>query len=150
MQWIYSLVLLADDSRWQNLGQRFRGSRAQLDEWDISVGIAVVGGLLVGIFLLSRYASSSEKGRRFHSQRKLFRSLCAAHGLERSDGRLLKRLARLHRISHPARLFLEPERFQRLESGRELSAENDAIEALRRRLFTGALDQPKAQFREGV
>jgi hypothetical protein len=60
---------------------------------------------------IGRYIRRFEYLKSYDSPPELFRELCRAHGLSWSTRRLLKRLAAEWQMSSPARLFVEPDRF---------------------------------------
>lgn len=117
----------------RSMGENFRGENAQLDIADVWIGLAIVAVLAVALLLLSKYVARRERARRFYSPQGLFNQLCQAHGLDRSGCKALWRLARQEELEHPARLFLEPERFDRPSS--VVDADREAYRQLRSRLF---------------
>ena len=73
----------------------------------ITVLVAAIGV----VWLVSRHISMKESGK-YHNHRGLFRELCRAHQLCWSDQRLLLAVARQQGVAVPARMFLEPDRFE--------------------------------------
>ncbi len=67
----------------------------------------------------------------------LFISLSRAHALSWSDRWLLWQLARSHRLRAPARLFLEPERFDASRLPPAMRRHAARLEGLQERLFAG-------------
>ena len=67
--------------------------------------------------------------------RALFHELTAAHGLDFASRQLLKRLARATGVKQPARLFLEPQRFEPRNLPKDLQEKWPVIESLHSRLF---------------
>jgi len=130
-----SAFLLASGP-FQAMGRQFRSKRGGLDEGELlAIGLTV---LMVGIggWLLSRWLARQEAGkRRSHSRRQLFRTLCAAHELSGHDRRLLRQLARAHRLRDPARVFLEPQRYDPKVLSPALEAKQHELNQLRGRLF---------------
>jgi hypothetical protein len=100
-----------------NLGGGFRGNRATPDWITFVLVVAVVVAAIGVVWLVSRHLSLKEAGK-YHNHRGLFRELCRAHRLCWSDQRLLLVVARQQGVAVPARLFLEPDRFdpERLEN----------------------------------
>ena len=94
-----------------NLGGGFRGERETPDWVTFLLVIAVLLAALGGVWLVSRRISMKESGR-YHNHRGLFRELCRAHQLGWSDRRLLLVAARQQGIAVPARMFLDPDRFE--------------------------------------
>jgi hypothetical protein len=131
--------LLAAPGSWRQMSSGFQGRKAQVDVADlIWLGVAVVV-LLVFLWWLTRLAARRDKTRMFTDDKSLFRALCRAHGLDRSSCRLLKRLAQWQRLSHPARLFLEPDRFHTTNIGPELRRQQASLEAVRDKIFGATL-----------
>lgn len=127
--------LLAQGPRFSDLGRNFRDGGAGLSTGNLIFAVTVVVGVTTSVWLLSRWLRIREE-RGFNNPRALFRELCQAHGLERTDRRLLKSLARAHRLDHPSRLFLEPDRFDvSARPGAETLAERARLESLRDRIF---------------
>ena len=108
-----SWLLLADRDKFRHMGEGFRGEHAQVGTGEILIALACLCGLIAGLWALSRYVARREHSRRTNSPRGLFHELCQAHGLDRSGRSALWRLSRKQELEHPARLFLEPERFDR-------------------------------------
>ena len=129
------LLQLAQQAPWRSMGSGLRGDRARFDAGDIAVGLLILAGVVVAIVVLSRLLSSQDRQRVFHSPRALFRSLCKAHGLDRSSRHLLWQVARWQRLTHPARLFLEPNRFEAVNLSPALQQKQAALTALRARIF---------------
>lgn len=129
------LLPLADATRWRSMGSGFRGSRARFDPADIIAGILLVAAAAGGVYLLSRLVSRQEAHRRHYSPRALFRSLCRAHELDRHARRLLASLVRSQRLRHPARVFVEPHRFEPDALSPQLRQRAAELRALRDRLF---------------
>ena len=102
--------LLADQSRFQHLGDRFRSTGAASESsqiWTLvwlALAIAVVAAVLT---FLVRFAEK----RRYRSALRLYLELCRAHNLKWTNRWLLWRLACYRRLAQPARLFIEPEQF---------------------------------------
>jgi hypothetical protein len=128
----------------RSMGENFRGENAQLDIVDVTIGLAIVTGLAMALLVLSKYVARRERARRTFSPRDLFKQLCQAHQLERSECKALWRLAQQDQLEHPARLFLEPERFDR--PGTAVDADRETYRRLRSKLFDATLShEHKAQ-----
>lgn len=108
-----------------------------------------LGGMLIGSMLLvaaigltwylvRRYLERSQPG--FADPQELFSELCQAHHLSWQETSLLTRLADQHRLADPARLFLEPERFEPLGLGADLRDQAGQLAVLRDKLFAPADD----------
>ncbi|MBL8829444.1 MAG: hypothetical protein JNM18_20865, partial [Planctomycetaceae bacterium] len=88
------------------------------------------------VFLLSRYIGKSDR-EKLNNPHSLFQELCKLHGLGFGERRLLAKLAKVHKLEHPARLFLEPERFDNVVEHPQLAPQAGVIRELRQRLFVG-------------
>ena len=106
-----NFVLLASTSRLRALGSGLRGRGARIDPGDALMVALVFIILILGSVILSRFLARREDGRSFSSPGTLFRALMKAHGIDHSGRRLLRRMARWHRLSQPAQLFVDPARF---------------------------------------
>jgi hypothetical protein len=134
---------MIDPTRWllwadrgklaRSMGENFRGENAQLDITDVTIGLSILAVLAVVVLLLSRFMAKRELARQSYSPRDLFHQLCHAHSLDRAACKALLRLAQQEELEHPARLFLEPERFNR--PGAATDAEGNVYRQLRNKLF---------------
>lgn len=131
----FGLNLVAEVSRIESLGRKFRGGRTKFDADNVWVGLLVLSGIVLGFWLLSRLKDRQESFRRVNSPRKLFRELCKAHGLKFFQRRLLKQVARWQRLARPAKLFLEPERLETRNLSSRLRARQVALAAISKKLF---------------
>ncbi|MBX7167331.1 MAG: hypothetical protein K1X74_13455 [Pirellulales bacterium] len=112
-----------------------------------------VVALIVPLFVVALFALVRMQERResLNSPKALFRELCKAHQLTGSQRNLLKHLAAGHNLTDPARIFLEPERFDPGRLSSELQSRAADLESLRKLLFArdpavsrDALPEPKA------
>ena len=143
-------VLLAAGTRWRSMGGGLRGRRARLDSGDLVIFLAILAGVVLAVYLLSRFLAYKDGRKSFNSPRALFRALAKAHNLDRASRRLLRRVARWQRLAHPARLFLEPTRFDPSNLSPQLRERITEIQTLRDRIFAARieeldLDQPAGQ-----
>jgi len=132
----WGAALLAEGpSRVVSFSERIRrGSEAEVD-WG---GLATVVLLLVSAVLVVAYTVRAVQAcseRWHHSPARLFGELCQAHGLSRSERRLLQRLARSLGLPQAAALFLEPERFEPRHLTPALAPYATQLQAVRQRLF---------------
>ena len=134
--WFYNAALLAQAGRAAELSRNFRGSRARFGFGDvlIVVGIFIAVGALV--WVLSQFLSRQDRTGRYNQPKRLFRQLCQAHDLDRASRLLLQRLARHQGLDDPARIFLEPERFNPVNVGRDLRDQQPRLDVLRGTLFS--------------
>ena len=126
--------LLADEARFAHLGDRFRGSHESFGLFDLFVMVLVLGGIVVLIWLLTRVLTIVER-RRYKSPLRLFLALCRAHEINWSDRWLIWRLARAHRLSHPAQVFVDPARFDGQGLSRGFTVKRHRLNAIRDKLF---------------
>ncbi len=131
-----SWLLLAQHSRPGGLGDGLRGRAAGGERIEVILGFLVLGALIVGVWAIMQVAAL-RKRRTLHSPRRLFQALCRAHGLSWSERRLLRKLACCHGLDHPARLFVEPERFAPAGLDAQLLPSAGRLERICERLFTG-------------
>jgi hypothetical protein len=131
----WSRLPLADMEVFRSMGSRFNPKRVRLDGSDLAIWICIIAGVTLVVFVLSKLLSRQERIRRYSSPRGLFRELCKAHGLDRAERRLLMRLANHHQLEHPARMFLEDERFGLESLSGELRGQGSEIVRLHDRLF---------------
>lgn len=132
---VWQLMLAPGDPRWRSMGRGFRGRRAMLDSDDLSMLLLILTGVVLAVFLLSRFLSRQDRHKSHNSPRALFRSLAKAHELDRKRRGLLRQVARWQRLAHPARLFLEPWRFEPVNLSPPLRKRLDEIRALRDHIF---------------
>ena len=146
-QLIHHCLLLAARGRLDHLSSGFR-RRTRLDSNDLVSGLMIIAGVAVAIWLLSLYMARQEKRPPCNKPLSLFWDLCKAHGLKLSDYWLLWRLARRQRLRDPARLFLEPERFNADKLGAEWKPHSERLRQLREKLFADLaaekIEEPEA------
>jgi hypothetical protein len=103
--------LLAQVSR-EDFGRGFRGATSQLS-WTDLVPYAVAAVLAGGSIALYRWLKNrNDFAQACDDPKKLFRELCAAHGLDRASQRLLARLAHVWQYPQPAQVFVTPTAFE--------------------------------------
>ncbi|REK23360.1 MAG: hypothetical protein DWQ42_15470 [Planctomycetota bacterium] len=136
--WFSGTSLLAQSSRLESLSSGLRGKAVDSNGTEVLIGFAIVAGLvLLGCGAYALW-SRGERSGHFNNPKELFRSLCRAHELDRASRRFLKQLAVHQRLAQPARLFLEPERFEADNLGPGLQSQRDLASELQRRLFATA------------
>lgn len=105
----------------------------------------VIGTAVVFIFVVFVLGSWQSRGparsRACNSPTRLFWSLCRAHGLPWRDRLVLWQISRCQRMADPARLFLEPQRFEAANLNTSLRQQSERIKRLGQRLFAG-VDKP--------
>ena len=119
----------------KNLGAAGRRSYSGVDAGAMLVWLllaaVVIAAVCGAIYLATRCANYW----RYRSPAALFLGLCGVHGLGSGDRRLLKQLARAHKLSDPARLFIEPAYLAPNRLPGSLRARTAAVATLRNRLF---------------
>lgn len=129
------LFLLADSQAIRNIARGVQAKQSQLDVSGMLTALFIFCCFFVGVWLVSRMMSRHERAESYHDPRLLFRALCRAHQLSRSERQLLRRLARSHRLNQPALVFVEAERFDPDSLGAAWSDDQARLRALRDRLF---------------
>lgn len=129
------LDLFASASRLESMGGRFRKGSKSFDIGDLLVWAMVLAVIGLLIWLLVRYKERQDGPDRTNSPRRLFGELCRVHSLKFKDRWLLRRVARWQRLSQPAKLFLEPERFDTANLSIRLRSKHARLEKLREQLF---------------
>ena len=138
---LYHAILLAERSRLDSLSSGFRGRRARFHKEDLVVGLLILGGIALAVWILSYALKFQEQRRSRPSPLRLFLSLCKAHRLRWSQRWLLWRVARARQLRDPARLFLEPEMLEAADLGRWFETRRAQLKQIRHRLFE-RLEQP--------
>jgi hypothetical protein len=127
--------LLANATRLNSMGDRFRKGSKSFDAGDVVLWVAVLAVIGLAFWMLAQYRERQDGPDRTNSPRRLFFELCRAHELKFADRWLLWRVARWQRLTQPAKLFVEPERFDAANLSRKLLAKNDQLVQLRDKLF---------------
>ncbi|MBP90819.1 MAG: hypothetical protein CMJ64_29600 [Planctomycetaceae bacterium] len=73
---------------------------------------------------------------KFQQPEALVHELCRAHQLDWSSRQLLQSLAKAHRLADPARIFVEPRRFNSDKLGPAFAKCEPRLAQLRQQLFT--------------
>ncbi|MGO8750383.1 MAG: hypothetical protein ACLQNE_30935 [Thermoguttaceae bacterium] len=138
--------LIAQTTRMDDLAggmaESFRGERGPLDLKGMMYAVVGLVILVLVAWFLTRSAEK-EKHRGRCSPRRLFLSLCRTHRLGWSDRWFLWRLAAQHRLKDPARVFIEPERFDPAGTNLPLQRHATRLARLRRQLFAEILEEPQ-------
>jgi len=134
-------IITAQVSRMESLGGGLRAKGEEGSAAAVLIAVAIgVALLALAWFLLARFTDIGRS--RINSPRKLFAELCAAHQLDKPSCKLLKQVTRWQRLEHPARIFLEPERFDEVNLSPNLRASQPQLETLRARLFSLPATKP--------
>ena len=129
------LLLFAQRNAFRDMGSGFRDKREHFDPTDLIFWVGALVGVFVTLAILARVIARREQRQVYNSPRALFRSLCAAHNLDRRDRAVLRKLARHHGLVQPARLFVEPARFDAAKLDAKLGPLHPQIQSLRERVF---------------
>lgn len=121
--------------KFKQMGSELRRRTTEGTGDDLAL-LAIVA-TVVPLFVVALYVlvKLQEKHENLKSPKALFRELCRAHGLDRASRNLLAQLALRHDLTDPARLFLEPERFDMARLGPGWQDKVGLLDSLRARLF---------------
>ncbi len=135
--------LLAQVTRPQELGRRFRGPDSQFGLGDLAGLLLFVVAAAALVWLL-RWLLQRQSGiHRYYHPRRLFLQLCRAHGLSSQERKLLWQLAQFLQLEHPATLFLLAELWEPAELGEDWAPWAETLQRLRTRIFgTGDPETP--------
>lgn len=129
------LVLFASRQEMHRVWGRFDHERPGISsgQWMIVIGVVALALLAGMVWRVAKRRST----RTFSadSSAKLFRELCAAHGLRRASCRLLKRLAEARDVANPAMLFIEPQHFDAKSLPGELKSSSKELRRIGEMLF---------------
>jgi hypothetical protein len=128
-------LILAASQDMHRVWGRFDHARPGTGDSHYWILLAAVALLAVVTVAWQRVGRRTSKGFCCDSDAKLFRELCAAHRLERSVRRLLKRLAAARQMSNPALLFVQPECFETTTLPALLTPSTKELQKLREQLF---------------
>ncbi len=126
-----------------DFGRNFREAETNFQWSNAALVVASIVAIGLAFSLVVRYLTWRE-GRRYRHPQKLFWELCRAHGLDRASRKRLQRLANAHQLRDPARVFLEPERFNATLLGTSFNDDRAALEALRDLIFADLLPETVA------
>lgn len=129
------ILPLAQIDKWREMGRDFQSDHSKLAPQLIAASLLVLALVVVFLWLLTRLMNRQEGRRLFNDPKQLFRNLCRAHMLGRVDRRLLLQIGRIQQLGQPASLFLEPDRFDAALQLPAFDGQEQAIKALRDRLF---------------
>jgi hypothetical protein len=125
------MVLASQEMLWGRFGDASAGTNT-------NHLMTIMGCTALALLLCMGWRLINEREARTFSSNspaRLFRELCAAHKLQRSSRRLLKRLAEARGLTSPAILFVEPEHFDEATLPANLSASAGDLRQLSERLF---------------
>ena len=131
-----NIQLLAQiDRLQQGLRNRFSGPRAKFGTEDAITAIGAIVAVAIVLYFVNRWHNRHSGRHSYNNPQAMFGELCKAHNLDRKTAQLLKRVASWQRLEQPARLFLEPERFEPANLSPELERYSAELLELRSKLF---------------
>ncbi|MGL6196305.1 MAG: hypothetical protein ACRC2T_15925 [Thermoguttaceae bacterium] len=74
----------------------------------MTTGFAIIGGVVLVVFLLERHYHFSVRKESYNNPRHLFRELCSTHEFSRKQSRLLSKVAKELQLENPLLIFVEP------------------------------------------
>lgn len=125
-------ILLANSKFFEGVKHQFSPSRRRFDSDQFVMILSILGLAIFGFWLLSKLLAIQESRRSYTSPRRLFLELCRGHGLAWGQIWSLWRAARCQRLDDPARIFVDPDCFNRELLGPVLF---NAVEPIRRKIF---------------
>jgi hypothetical protein len=102
-----------------------------------TVQIFSLTGVVLLWLLVTHLGGGAEGAGEQDNPRRLFHNLCQSYRLRWGERRLLWRIAREQEIDDPARLFLEPERFDQAMTD-AMPSYRAQLRALKEQIFAGA------------
>ena len=129
------IALLLADARLSKIQNAFKDRETTVDARQILIGLTVVTIAIIVLWFVSRAMERRARRGHFDSSLGLFLSLAKAHNLGWTEQWLLWRLARSHQLKDPARLFLEPERFDSSNLTDSLRVKQNQLKLISRRIF---------------
>lgn len=131
-------LLLAQDDRVEFFTRGFQERDTAISIGHVLVGAGIAVGFIITLWLLSRLIERHQRSGPTNSRLRLFFSLCRAHELAWPDWWLLWRVGRQQRLRDPARLFLEPARFNPSNLSGALRPKAARLTAIGRKIFAAA------------
>jgi hypothetical protein len=131
-----SAVLLAVDEEAYRVWGRFDHGKTTFGTGHLVTIVGITALLVLAVMVWRIIARRSARTFKSDSPTRLFRELCAAHGLKRSDRRLLQQLATSRRVMNAETLFVEPQHFETKNLPPELKPSVAALRQLRVHLFS--------------
>jgi hypothetical protein len=128
-------VVLATREEMHRVWGRFDHQRPGISTNLLAIFVIAVVVVIIAAVVWRELKRRAARTFRADSSAKLFRELCAAHGIKRSSRRLLKQLAEARGVSDPATLFVEPRYFEAQSLPRELKASAKELRLLDETLF---------------
>ena len=130
-------ILLGDQHAIRNVMRGMHNRQAGIDTSGLTTALLIFCLFFVSVWGIARVFIKPERGFNQNNAKGLFRELCLAHRLNRSDWWLLSRLAHYHRLNDPAMLFLEPRWLDADLCGSTWQRQNTRLRELQLTLFAG-------------
>ncbi len=127
-------VLIADATRYESLGRRFRAGGNPIEFSEVAAWLILVAGICAAVWISHQVAGKLIRNNQ-HSPTRLFRELCIAHRMTGFQRRLLCQLARAYDLPHPVHLYLRPACFETQNIPAHLAAYQSQVATLRETLF---------------
>ncbi|HVX61152.1 MAG TPA: hypothetical protein VHC19_11135 [Pirellulales bacterium] len=141
--WLGSRPLLGDQSEvLRGLARGFPANQPEPTASRLLTGVLFLVSFAALVWLLARVARRNDKRGSYNNPRALFRALCKLHRLDRTQRKLLLRLAQARQLEQPAALFLEPLHFETADLPQPWQAQAESLEILHRALFSRTPDAP--------
>jgi hypothetical protein len=128
-------ALLAVDEEAFRVWGRFDHGKSSFGTTHLLVLIGIVALLMLAAIVSRVLVRRAANTFTSDSTVRLFRDMCAAHGLKRSARRLLQQLATARGMTDCARLFVEPQLFEVKGLPPELKASAAELKRLQQTLF---------------
>ena len=138
-----NIAPLFADARLNKIQSAFKARETTVDSSQVLIGLAVLTIVIIVLYFVSRAMERRARRGHFDSSLGLFLSLAKEHNLGWSERWLLWRLARCHQLKEPARLFLEPERFDSSNLTDSLLIKHDRLKLISRRIFAERTENPE-------
>jgi hypothetical protein len=131
----HGLILLAAREEMHRVWGRFDHERPGINPNHLIVVATVILMAVVAAVTWRMLKRRAAKTFSSDNSAKLFRELCAAHGIRRGDRRLLKELAAASGNVDPATLFVEPRYFEPRNLPHDMKASEKKLRLLEEMLF---------------
>jgi hypothetical protein len=129
-------ALIADATRYESMSRRFRPGGNSIEISEVALWLFLLAGIVTAVWLSHKLAGHVIRSTH-HSLSRLFHDLCAAHGVNWWQRRLLHQLARACNLPHPVHLFLRPACFDSRNLPANLAGHQRQFAALQESLFGG-------------
>ncbi len=109
--------------------------RSQINTGQLAVYMGITVGLIVAVCVISYFGTRLRHNWRYKSPLALFLGLCQAHKLDVGSKKLLRQVAQHHKLTHPARVFTEPQWIDKASLAGTMRSQSMKLGILRERLF---------------